>query len=226
VKLSSVVLAKTLAYIEIADLNAKGNLFLPDVIKAIGERYKFQKLPKLEERAEKGLVFEEGKIGNKVIGKFTIFDALLVMETRSNTSDSEQLIEDMLLWGVAKLGFTYVPGSIKRHAYISDLTFYSDVPLLGAASQPLLDLASKTSAALTEIWQESVQFHPANLAVGHDPMARSHGIAPFVITHRAESRYSENKYFSEAPLPTDMHIEFLEEFEAGVKQLDEQRRGN
>jgi hypothetical protein len=57
-------------------------------------------------------------------------------------------------------------------------------------------------------------------------MARSHGIAPFVITHRAESRYSENKYFSEAPLPTDMHIEFLEEFEAGVKQLDEQRRGN
>jgi hypothetical protein len=219
VRLSSVILAKTLAYIEIADLNAKGKLFYPEVIKAIAERYKFEKLPKIEERDEKGLVFEEGKIGNKVISKLTIFQALIVLETRSNTSDSKQLIEDLLLWGAAKFDFTYSPNSIKRYAYISDLTFYSDVPLLGAACQPLLDLASKTSAALTEIWKEPVQYYPVNLAVGHDPMARSHAIAPFVITHRAESRFSENKYFSEAPLPTDIHIAFLEEFEAEIKRL-------
>ena len=215
-----------MAYIEIADLNAKGKVFFPDLIKGIGERYKFQKLPKLEERAEKGLVFEEGKIGNKVIAKFTIFDALLVLETRSNTSDSKQLIEDMLLWGSAKLDLTYNPDSIKRHAYISSLTFYSDVPLLDAGCQPLLDLAAKTSAALTEIWQEPVQYYPVNIAVGHDPMARSHGIAAFVITRRQEARFSENKYFSEAPLPTDMHIAFLEEFEAGIRRLHEQQRGN
>jgi hypothetical protein len=226
VKLSSVLLAKTLAYIEIADLNAKGNVFVPELIKALGERYKFHILPKLEERGEKGLVFEEGRIGNKVITKFTILDAVLVLETRSNTSDSKQILEDMLLWGAAKFGFTYTPESIKRFAYVSDVTFYSEVSLLDAACQPLLDLATKTSAALTEIWQEPVQYHPANLAIAHDPMARSYAIAPFTITHRAEARYSENKYFSEAPLPTDMHISFLEEFEAGIKRLHEQQRGN
>lgn len=218
-KLSAILLAKTLAYIEIADLNSKGKIFLPEVLKGIGERYKFQKLPKLEESEEKGFVFEQGKIGNKVIHKFTIFQTLLVMETNSNTSDSKELIEEMLLWGVTKFGLIYEPNSIKRFAYISDLTFYSDVPILGAACQPLLDLATKTSEALTGIWQEPVQYYPANLAIGHDPMARSHGIAPFVITHRAESRYSENKYFSEAPLPTDMHIAFLESFEAGIRNL-------
>jgi hypothetical protein len=222
VRLSSVVLAKALAYIEIADLNAKGKLFFPDAIKAIAERYKFQKLPKVEEIAENGLVFEEGKIGNKVISKLTIFQALIVMETRSNTSDAKQLIEELLLWGAAKLDLTYSPNSIKRHAYISSVTFFSDVPLLSAACHPLLDLASKTSAALTEIWQEPVKYQPANLAIGHDPMARSHVIAPFVITHRAQSRFSENKYFSEAPLPTEMHIKFLEEFEAGIQHLLEE----
>lgn len=222
-KLASIILGKTLAYIEIADLNAKGNIFFPELVKALADRYKFQKLPKLEERGDKGLVFEEGKIGNKVISKLSILDALLIMETRSNTSDSEQLIEEMLLWAVAKLGITYAPGSIKRHAYISDLTFHSDVPILGAASQPILDLAARTSDALTDIWQEPVRYYPANIAVGHDPMARSHGIAPFVITHRAEARYSENKYFSEAPLPTDIHIAFLEEFEAGIKRLCDQQ---
>jgi hypothetical protein len=223
VQLSSIILARTLAYVEIYDLDPKGKVFLPDLIKGIAERYKFQKLPIREERGEKGIVFEEGKIGNKTIPKLTIFDTIVVLETRSSTTDSKQLIEELLLWVAAKFDVTYNPGSIKRFAYISDLTFYSDVPLLAAACQPFIDLAAKTSAALTEIWQEPVQYYPANLAVGHDPMARKNGIAPFVITHRAEAKYSENKYFSEAPLPTDMHIAFLESFETGIRNILSQR---
>ena len=110
---------------------------------------------------------------------------------------------------------------IKHYGYISDLTFYSDVPLLGAACQPLIDLATKTGSALSDIHKEPFDYYPANLAVGHDPLARKNGIAPFTITRRAETRWTENKYFSEAPLPTDMHIAFLEEFEAGIKRLHE-----
>ena len=34
-------------------------------------------------------MFEQGKVGNKVISKLTISPALIVMETRSNTSDSK-----------------------------------------------------------------------------------------------------------------------------------------
>ena len=224
-QLSAVVLARTLAFIEIYDLNPKGKVFFPELVKSIAERYKFQKLPKREEYEKEGAVFEEGKIGNKVIVNLTIYDSLIKLETRSNTSDSKQLIEDLLVWGAAKFDLTYTPGSIKRFAYISDLTFHSDVPILDAACQPLIDLATKTTAALTEIWKEPVEYYPANLAIGHVPMVRKNGIAPFSITHRVESRYSENKYFSEAPLPTDMHIAFLEEFEVGIKRLHE-RQGN
>lgn len=224
-RISAINLARTLAFIEIADLDPRGKVFAPDLFQAMAERYKFQRLPKREEREKEGFIFEEGKIGTKVITKLTIYDALIVLETRSNTSDSKQLIEELLLWGAAKFGINYNPGSIKRFGYVSDVTFFSDVPLLGAGCKPLIDLAEKTSAALTEIWQEPVQYHPANLAVGHDPMARKYGTAPFVITHRAEARYSENKYFSEAPLPTDTHIAFLEEFEAGIKRLHDAIRG-
>lgn len=218
-KLSAVNLARTLAFIEIADVNPKGKLFIPDLIQAMADRYKFQRLPKREEYDKEGIIFEEGKIGNKVIVKLTIYEAVIVLETRSNTSDSKQLIEELLLWGAAKFGLTYNPGSIKRFAYVSDLTFFSDVPILGAACKPLADLANKTSEALGEIWQEPIQYYPANLAVGHDPRVRKYGIAPFSITHRAEAKYSENKYFSEAPLPTDTHIKLLEEFEEGIKRL-------
>ncbi|MFY9792362.1 MAG: hypothetical protein WA474_02395 [Candidatus Sulfotelmatobacter sp.] len=224
-RLSAVNLARTLAFIELTDLDPKGKVYLPEFVRATAERYKFERLPKREEQEKEGLIFEEGKIGTKVIRKLTLYDALIVLETRSNTSDSKQLIEEFLVWGAAKFGLNYAPGAIKRFAYVSDVTFYSDVPILSAACQPLLDLANKTTNALTDIWQESVPCFPANLAVGPDPMSRKYGIASFLITHRAEARFSENKYFSEAPLPTDVHIAFLEEYEAGIQRLHGAIRG-
>jgi len=223
VQLSAVLLARVLGYVEIFDLSPRGHIFFPEIVQEIAQRYDFQKFPKtLEELDEsKGVEFHEGRIGNKVILKFVIWNTLLVVETRSNTDDSKQILEEILKWGAQTFGLNYKPGMIKHFAYVSNLTFYSDVPLLGAACSPLVELATKTSEALSEIWQEPVQYQPANLAVGHDPMARKYGIAPFSITHRAETKFSENKYFSEAPLPTDTHIAFLEEFEAGIKRLHE-----
>jgi hypothetical protein len=228
VDLAAIVLARVLGFIETADLDSRGKVFNADFVQEVVKRYKFQKFPKTFEEFDevKGVVFEDGKIGNKIIQKFTIFNTVLVLETRSHTNDSKQILEEMLVWGAAKFGLNYNPGGIKRFAYVSDLTFYSGVPLLGAACPPLVDLAAKTSAAITEIWQDPVLYYPANLAVAHDPLSRKNGVAPFTITYRAEHKFSENKYFSEAPLPTDMHIRFLEEFEAGIKHLLEQQRGN
>lgn len=219
-KLAAVILARTLAYVEIFDLSPRGKVFLPDVVAGIAERYKFLKFPTKPEDFDesKGIVFEEGKIGNKVIQKFTIFSTLLVLETRSSTDDSQQIIEDMLLWGAAKFGIDYTPKGIKRHAYVSGISFYSDIPIL-TVSSVLHTLSEKTSAALSEIWQEPVHYETVGIAVGHDSMARKYGIAQFTLTRRAEAKFSENKYYSEAPLPTDMHMALLEEFEAGVRRI-------
>ena len=225
-QLSSIILARVLGFIETFDLDQRGRVFNPEFVEEMVKRYKFQKFPKTMEEfnEDNGVVFEEGKIGNKVIQKVTIFNVLTTVETRSSTNDSKLILEEMLAWGAAKFGLNYKPGSIKRYGYVSDLTFYSDVPILSAACPPFVDLAAKTSAALNEIWQEPITYHPANLALGHDPLARKNGLAPFTISHRAEARFSDNKYFSEAPLPTDIHIALLEEFEAGVKRLQEVQR--
>lgn len=214
-KLSAVVLARTLAYIELADLNPKGKVFLPDLIKAIAERYKFQRLPKFEERDKEGLVFEEGKIGNKVIKKLTLFDALIVLETTSNTSDSKELIEELLLWGAAKFDLNYQPGSIRSFGYVSCVTFYSEAPILDA-SPALRKIADATEKAVSEMRNEQLHYETINITIGHDPMARKNQIASFIITRRAETKFSEHKYYSESPLPTDLHVQLLEQYERDV----------
>ncbi len=216
-ELSAVILARVLAYVESFDLNPQGKLYFPDVVKALVERYNFQKFPQtLEEFDEsKGVEFYEGRAGNKVIQKFVIWNTLLVLETRSSTADSKQILDEMLTWGVEKFGLNYKSDMIKHFAYISNLSFYSDVPLL-SVNPALTSLATKTSQALSEIWQEPIHYEAVNFQLGHDPTVRKYGVAPFSITRRAEAKFSENKYFSEAPLPTDIHIRLLEQYEADM----------
>jgi hypothetical protein len=224
-QLSAIILARVLGYIEPIDLNPRGTIFYPEFTHELVERYKFQKFPqKLEEFDEsKGVEFHQGKIGDKIIQKFVIWNTILVVETRSSTTDSKQILEEILVWATARFGLKFKPGMIKRFAYVSDLTFHSDVPIL-AGNPAITRLATETSKAVSEIWQEPVQYEPMGVGVGHDPLSRRYAIASFMISHRAESRFTENKYFSEAPLPTDKHIALLEQFEADTKRLHEATR--
>lgn len=216
-KLAAVLIARTLAFIEYADLNPNGKVFLPDLLKAVGERYKFQTLPKWEERDKEGLVFEYGKLGNKVIKKLTLFENLIVLETTSNTSESQQLIEELLLWGAAKFDLNYKPNSVKRFAYLSAVTFYTDAPILEPVPA-LKRIAAFTTQVVSDLWQEHVQYEGANIVISHDPLERRNGIASFIITRRAEAKFSEHKYYSEAPLSTDLHIQVLEQYENEVQR--------
>lgn len=219
-KLSAIILARVLGYVEAIDLNPRGTLFYPEFTQEFVKQYQFQKFPQtIEEFDEsKGVEFHQGKCGDKIIQKFVIWNTILVIETRSSTAEAKQILEEMLSWGSHKFGLAYKPGMIKRFAYVSDLTFFSDVPLF-SFNPAVTQLAAKTSKAVSEIWQEPVQYEPLGIGVGHDPLARKYSIAAFSISHRVESKFTENKYFSEAPLPTDKHIALLEEFEAGMKAL-------
>lgn len=219
-RLSAVVLARVLAFIEPYDLAPKGGICFPDLVREVAKYYRFQKSPQTFEEHDlsKGVEFLEGRSGKRVISKFVIWQNILVLETTSSTNESKALLEEFLMWGKEKFNLAYEPGMIRRYGYVSDLTFYSEAPILNVS--PLLDrIAQKTSDALTEIWNDTIRYEPLDWKVGHDPLSRKWGIAPFQITRRAETEFSANKYFSEAPLPTDLHIALLEEYEAGIIEL-------
>jgi hypothetical protein len=83
----------------------------------------------------------------------------------------------------------------------------------------LENLARKTEQAVSELWKEGdIKYYPLMTGVGIDPLTRKNPIAAFTLQRRGETPFNENKYFSESPLPTDLHIKFLEEYEAEVKQ--------
>lgn len=212
----TVVLARVLAFIPIQEI-LPGTVFVTDLLNAIGEKYRFQKYPTKRDEmiVKEGIEFVDGMSGKTCIERLVIWDQTLVLETRVSTDASKEVLESILGWATSKFDLSYRSGDIKRFAYISDISFESDAKLLYI--DPVLSwLSEQASAALTTIWQEPVEYRPTSIKVGHDPVLRQAGIAPFSIERRGLSRFADNKYYSEAPLPTALHLSLLEQFEKKV----------
>lgn len=199
-----------------SDLNPRGHVDYSAVGRGLVDRYSFQKYPpSLDEFNEQGVEFFHGKWRGTTIQKFTILNSLLMLQTRSDTDDAKRILEDILTWGAEKFNLTYNPEMISGFGYVSSLTFYSDAPLLNE-SAAMTNLALRTGQLVSDIWKEPIEYRGVSIAVGHDPLSRKYPIAMFTIQRRADTRFSSNKYSSEAPLPTNAHLELLEMYERDV----------
>lgn len=214
-ELAAIHLARAMAFIEPIDLNPKGKVFYPDLVKLIVNRYKFEKFPqKLEDFNESnGIVFEAGKTNDCVVEKLIIYAYGILIDTRVSTQKSKEILEDALKWASNETGLSYRP--IDRWQYASQITFYSDFAL--TRIHPAVQrLAEEISKNVSEMVHETLKYELNVFAVDHDQLERKHPIGRFSIQRRENTPFFENKYFSDAPLQTDIHIKLLEQFEAGI----------
>ena len=216
-ELLSVLMARALAWVEPTELNPRDAVFYPDLARALIARYNFQKFPqKLEDFDEtKGVTFATGRLGDSVIEQLVIYTYGIVLDTRSSTQESKRLLEEALQWGSDELGLAYKPSMIRRWQYLSHVTFRSDVPLEGVHTA-FQKLANSMTKQVLELTGEDLKYELSAFFVDYDQLARKHPLGRFSIQRRDNTPFSENKYFSDAPLPTDMHIKLLEEFERDI----------
>ena len=212
--LTSIVLARAMAWIEPMDLNPKGVIFYPDLTKALVARYNFQKFPqKLEDFDEsKGVIFGAGRLGNSIIEQLMFYTYGIVLDTRSSTQESKRLLEEGFQWASGELGLAYTPGMVKRWQFLSQVTFRTNVPMTGV-SPAFRRLAEEVTKNVAETAGEQLQYDLVVAAFDYDQLKRKHPLGRFSIQRRENTPYSENKYFSDAPLPTDVHLRILEQFE-------------
>jgi hypothetical protein len=216
-ELSAVLLARVFYFFESSDLNPRGAVYFPDLVRALVEKYGFQKFPqKLEEMDEsKGIEFATGKIGKKTIEKVSIYTNGIAVDTRSSTKDSEEILLEALVWGTGKMGLKYRPEMLLRKAYISQVTFHSDSPLLDLCPE-MDDITKRLNKIVSGNMRLESNFGPSGFRIMLDPESQRIPIAGFILERRQGAAYAENKYFSAAPLETDTHLSFLEEFEKSI----------
>ncbi len=218
-QVTAVLLARVLLFVETFDLNPRGKAFYPEIVRGMVEKCGFMKFPqKLEEFDEtKGVEFVAGRWGNVTIETMKIFNNGLMLDTRVSTSESERVLTEALGWAASAFGLTYDPKMIYRRGYVSQLTFRTEVPILGANDSPVSKLAQRANEAIGKITGDKTPWQPIILTLQSDQVPRKPTTAPLTIQRRNDLTFADNKYYSEAPFPTDVHIALLEQFEADVK---------
>lgn len=213
-ELIAISLARLVAFLEIEGLDPRGRTSTPGGLKRIADRYSFAQAPQTfdEFNFEKGVNFSAGKLGDINIDKLTLFRDGLSIDTRSSSDDCEAVLADLLA-GVQELhGVTIQP---TRLMHLSNIIFRSNLRLssMHAALQLIADRVAKT---VSEDFRQDVHFEPTLISLGTDTSLIGLKPSPFNIDRRANTPFSENTYFSAAPVGTSEHLELLQQFEAAL----------
>ncbi len=217
--LNAILLSRVMAFVETFDLSPRGAVFFPDLIAGMVKNFRFHKFPQNpEDMGEaKGVVFEEGTWGGTTIFKLTILNNGLLIDTRCDTEQTKALVKGALQWAADNFGVAYRDGMIKRWLYVSDLSVTSEAPLVApnAAAMRLFETAGRH---VREIIGKDLAYQPIRLVGDFDRHPMNIPLAAFDIQRRADTPFAENRYFSEAPLPTERHYELLEQYERDLLQ--------
>jgi hypothetical protein len=210
-------MARFLGFLEVAALNPQGKVFLPHVASALVERFGFQKYPTTPEQFDesKGVEFNDGQWDGVNVSKLVLYNNGILVDTQSDTEDSERIFMEAMGWAKKKFGITFAPEMIYRRRYLNDLVFSTAVPMVDGF-QPINNLKTSLSEMMEAILDERLNYAGIRLDVDFERFQRPAPIAPLTIQRRSDYAFSDNTYFSEAPLPTALHVVLLEQYEKDI----------
>jgi hypothetical protein len=174
------------------------------------ENYKFKTGPKQGDDLSEGMKFMLGEWvredGTVLVLNLTIFKDGIAADTWSSTKDSEEFLETAL-GGLSKLGFAYDPEIVRRKVYVSQVNVKCSRPL-SALNPRLAEFASRVSSAVG-----GTVFEMAAIELWPD---QAHAVKPanFSFQRKIGEPSNSDRYWSQAALPTDRHLDLLEELEA------------
>jgi hypothetical protein len=207
--------ARFVGRVSTEELNPRGLLVYPSLIEGLINKYNFLVAPGEEDELDeiKGINFEDGAWGNIAIDKVSIFFNGIVVHTRSSTADAEKIFYEALQWAADSFGLSYTPEMVSKKLYLSEILFHSDAKLSNL--NPALETFSAKISSAFERYTGMAAKHEADKISFHlDVSEMNLPISAFRVERAESTPFSENKYYSVAPLPTDEHLQLIEEFES------------
>lgn len=203
---------RLLDLVAIEEFRPAAGLYWPDLIQAMIDRYKFGIGPKeLTEAIKSGVKFEHGKLvsddDTKLIKEFSIYTDGLIVET-SDTDTADLVLDDFFAWATNTFKLRERQNQVQR-TYTSAviIEFAKEIePALGKLEK----VVGMLSAALKDSYGWDYKYNVSRLAYSVDPEEIPHlRNTQFVLERRINVNYSENRYYSIAPIRTRDHLKLL-----------------
>ncbi len=216
-KLISVDVARAIWLFPLSELNPGGRSTTKTFLD-FTERYNFKKAPKhtLDFDSDSALTFDQGEFTNKkglsVIVKCRMYSDGFVADSWSSTTDSREFLEDAMGWLKANHGLALPSDRLIKSMYLSELTVTTESKLLNL-NPKFRTFADLLSGKAKEFRGDDTGFNVGSIGFWSNDPTRPRATAPFRFENKTGTLPQERRYWSQAPFPTDVHVELLEEFE-------------
>jgi hypothetical protein len=215
-QLLSVDLARAIWLGPMTDFNPMGvslyNILFPFLLKTY--KFKTYPMPKPNEPLDpsKGLTFHGGEFDagaeNPLLVDFTIYNDGVIADTRASTDKSEAFFADLFRRFSEIFKMPDYDLIIKKRVYVSRLFVTTDkhLRLLNPRLTELSDYLSST------VEDGTISFQVRGISIWPEPAPRINPLQ-FTLEPAAGVPFSQNRYFSAAPLRTEQHLELLQKLE-------------
>jgi hypothetical protein len=232
-KLLHTKLARSIFLFDLRDLNPKGKDLLGDLVGWIKDTYNFAVAPDPDNpipnqvptatpttpqsappQAQGGLIFQRGNFQAKEeifveIASLTIYDDGIVIDTTSSTDLGDQFADHLLKTAASEFMLSYDAETIRRKLYLSQLIVRSEM-ILESLNPSLAAFSEKLPMTLAG--GHPLRFGVGSIGFWSEPSdAGLHRL--FRIERQLGRAFSEQRFYSEVPLQTRVHVALLEEFE-------------
>lgn len=213
----SIVSAKSIWLMNLADINPKGLRLFPDLSDALVEAYDFDEQPDdapttLGNTTQPSIKFENGQFdtpnGVVRVGLELYADGI-VADTSISTDITDAFVQHALNWGNATFGLNYDPRLLMKKMYASEVV----VRLNSSFSKHLTPL-NAFAELLTKAIPGGQRYAP--IGVNFSSVAPTPN--PFFIERRANTPIDSNVFYSKASIDTALHLKLLGEFDALLGQ--------
>ena len=213
-ELLSVQRARSIWLFDTYDLNPRGKEIGAALIDWLKAAYHFTKAPENVNDLDdtKALYYAGGQFQAKkelISVELRVYNDGIVGDTRSSTEDTDSFLSDVLECAAKEFNLPYKPSTIRRKLYVSELTVKTE-GTLATINSKLAAFAGKL--ALTTGAKSSVQL----AGIAFWPDEPNPGASVFRFERKWGAEFSENRYYTRAPLQTAQHLEVLQELEDAI----------
>lgn len=214
-QLNSIVSSTLVRFMGIGGLK---RIFLPDFSRRLAEFYRFVEFPKNRDdfKLENSIEFAMGFSKARLISRVQIYETGVVIEGPEYTEALEEIADEILSIIANEFGVALQELGSARGAYTSRIEIKSEKKL--NIQSPLLNnIGNFLSKAIDGYGTKTKPYEIYGIEM-HSEARYSSPIHPtrFTLERRAGTDYSDDIFYSEAPLKTKDHLQLLQNIESAI----------